>query len=42
MKKAKYETPELQELGKAEKVTLGGPGPTADACNCAKKSAKAA
>jgi hypothetical protein len=41
MKKAKYETPELQELGKAEKVTLGMTGATPDACNCSKKSAKA-
>jgi hypothetical protein len=42
MKKAKYETPELQELGKAEKLTLGSRGKTADDCNCAKTSASAA
>jgi hypothetical protein len=37
MKKARYETPELQELGKAEKLTLGTNGSSSDACNCSKK-----
>jgi hypothetical protein len=42
MKKVTYETPELQELGEAEKLTLGGPGNSVDACGCAKKKGKAA
>jgi hypothetical protein len=42
MKKAKYETPELQELGKAERLTLGSNGGANDACNCAKKKSGAA
>jgi hypothetical protein len=42
MKKAKYETPELQELGKAERLTLGSTGGANDACNCAKKKSGAA
>jgi hypothetical protein len=42
MKKTKYQTPELQELGKAEKLTLSIGGPSTDACSCSRKKGKAA
>jgi hypothetical protein len=39
---SKYHKPELKELGKADKLTLGTTGGANDACNCAKKGKGAA
>jgi len=41
-KNATYTKPELKELGKAAKLTLGSTGGAPDACNCAKGKPKAA
>jgi hypothetical protein len=38
----KYQKPELKELGRADKLTLGSNGGKNDACNCAKKGKGAA
>jgi hypothetical protein len=37
-----YQKPELKELGKAEKLTLGTQGGKPDGCNCAVKGKAAA
>jgi hypothetical protein len=37
---SKYHKPELKELGKADKLTLGSTGGANDACNCSKKKGK--